>query len=200
MATSPAYAQGGGGGGGGSQQSGPPASVPGTGTMDQDRTRDRLDVPDQDRDRLRDRDRLDTPDRDRDRDRDQLYLGTRDRLRDQDRDHDGFIDQTEFRSWHGQTFTAMDSDNSGGFTLQEFLRARLGPGPGSGDSANRRQRMEERAQARKTERFRLMDGNGDGMVTRTEYMNFGELNYLDADANDDGRLTVRELQQFHRGW
>lgn len=27
--------------------------------------------------------------------------------------------------------------------------------------------------------------NGDGVVSRNEYMNFGELNYLDADANDD---------------
>ena len=150
------------------------------GQMDQDRIRDRIDVPDQDRGRL--------------------YLGTQDRIRDQDRDRDGIIAQAEFRSWHDQTFTAMDADGSGGFTLQEFQRTRLGAGPNSRDPAVRRQRMEARAQARKTERFRLMDGNGDGVVTRTEYMNFGELNYLDADANDDGRLTIQEMQQFHRGW
>ena len=181
MLATPAVAQQGGGGVGG-----PPASAPGTAQPD----------------RLRDQDRLRTPDQDRlrDQDRDRLYLGAQDRLRDQDRDRDGRINQAEFRTWHEQTFATMDADNSGGFTLQEFQRTRLGPGPRSGVSASRRQRMEERAQLRKTERFRLMDGNGDGIVSRNEYMNFGELNYLDADLDDDGRLTFREMQDFHRGW
>ena len=100
------------------------------------------------------------------------------RLREHDRDRDGRIDQAELGAWHEQGLAMMDADNSGGFTLQEFLQTRLGPGPRSGVSASRRQRMEERAQLRKTERFRLMDGNGDGIVSRNEYMNFGELNYL----------------------
>lgn len=164
------------GGGQGAGQGGPPASSPGAAQLG------------------RDQDRL------RDQDRDRLYLGAQDRLRDHDRDRDGRIDQGEFRAWHEQSFAAMDADNSGGFSLQEFLQTRLGPGPRSGVSTSRRQRIEERAQLRKTERFRLMDGNGDGIVSRNEYMNFGELNYLDADANDDGRLTFREMQDFHRGW
>ncbi|KAF0186691.1 MAG: hypothetical protein FD160_345 [Caulobacteraceae bacterium] len=132
------------------------------------------------------------------RDQDRLYLGAQDRLRQYDQDRDGRISQGEFRQWHENAFNAIDGDNSGGFSLQEFQRVRLGPGPQR--SARSRQQIEDRAQLRKTERFRLMDGNGDRMVTRAEYMNFGELNYLDADANDDGRLTFQELQQFHRGW
>jgi hypothetical protein len=44
-----------------------------------------------------------------------------------------------------------------------------------------------------------MDGNGDGIVTRNEFMNFGKLNYLEADANDDGKVTYQELQQINRG-
>lgn len=170
MLATPAVAQQGGGAGG------PPTSSPGA--MQPDRDQDRF----------------------RDQDRDRPYFGAQDRLRDQDRDRDGRINQAEFRTWHEQTFATMDADNSGGFTLQEFQQSRLGPGPRSGVSASRRQRMEERAQLRKTERFRLMDGNGDGIVSRNEYMNFGELNYLDADADDDGRLTFREMQDFHRGW
>tara|TARA_R110001599_G_C12210034_1_gene656481 strand:- start:1420 stop:1680 length:261 start_codon:yes stop_codon:yes gene_type:complete len=59
------------------------------------------------------------------------------------------------------------------------------------------QHNQERAQLRKTERFRLRDGDSDGIVSRTEYMNFGELNYLDADANDDGKLSYAELQQLY---
>lgn len=41
--------------------------------------------------------------------------------------------------------------------------------------------------------------NGDGIGSRNEYMNLGELKYLDANANDDGQLRFRELQKFHRG-
>lgn len=188
-----------------SQKSGraaPPSMPPVTRTLPgdviQDRTRDRIDVPDQDR--LRDRDRIDTPDRDRLRDRDPLYLGTKDRLRTFDRDRDGAIDRSEFQQWHETSFGAADANGDGGLSLQEFQTVRLGPGPNSNKSSARRERSEERAQLRKTERYRLMDGDGNGIVTRTEYMKFGELNYLDADIDDDGKLTLGELQQFHRGW
>lgn len=192
---SPAAAQGGG-------RSAPPPMPPSTSTVPgdliQDRTRDRLDTPDQDR--LRDRDRIDAPDQDRLRDRDPLYLGTRDRLQIFDRDRDGFIDRSEFQQWHESSYDAINAGGNDGFSLQEFQAVRLGTGPISDAPGAQSQRNQERAQLRKTERFRLMDGDGDGIVTRTEYMNFGELNYLDADANDDGKLSYAELQQFHRGW
>jgi hypothetical protein len=148
----------------------------------------------QDRDRLQDQDRL------RDQDRDRLYLGTQDRLRQHDRDRDGRISREEFQQWHEEAFNSVDTDGGGSFTLPEFLASRLGPGPRGDYNASRNRRAEERAQLRKTERFRLMDGDGDGKVTRNEYMKFGELNYLDADLDDDGRLTFREMQEFHRGW
>lgn len=191
--TSPVLAQS---GGGPDSPSRPPSTGTASGDIIQDRTRDRLDTPDQDR--LRDRDRIDTPDQDRIRDRDTLYLGTRDRLRTFDRDRDGSIDRSEFQQWHISSFNALDGDGDGNFGLQEFQAVRLGPGP-VGSNSRQRQRTEERAQLRKTERFRAMDGDGDGKVTRTEYMKFGELNYLDADINDDGKLSYGELQQFHRG-
>ncbi|WP_417622524.1 EF-hand domain-containing protein [Parasphingorhabdus sp.] len=175
----------------------PPATGMPAGDNSRDRTRDRLDTPDQDR--LRGRDRLDSADRDRIRDRDTLYLGTRDRLRTFDRDRDGSINRSEFHQWHDSSFEALDSDGDGGFSLQEFQAVGLGPGP-MGSASLQRQRSEERAQLRKAERFRVMDGNDDGTVSRTEYMKFGELNYLDADTNDDGKLSYGELQQFHRGW
>ncbi|MDM8012147.1 MAG: hypothetical protein QUV08_14420 [Parasphingorhabdus sp.] len=176
----------------------PPAQGTAAGDLVQDRTRDRLETPD--RDRLRDRDRIDTPDRDRLRDRDPLYLGIRDRLQRFDRDRDGFIDRSEFQQWHESAYDAINASGNDGFTLQEFQAVRLGPGPRSDVPGARSQRNQDRAQLRKAERFRLMDGNGDGIVTRAEYMNFGELNYLDADANDDGKLSYTELQQFHREW
>jgi hypothetical protein len=175
MLAAPALAQQG-GGQGGAGQGGPPPSAAGVNLSD----RDRVGARDQDRDRL--------------------YLGSQDRLRQHDRDGDGSISREEFRQWHEDSYRAIDADGSAGFSLQEFLAVRLGPGPRGGDPSSRRERVEERAKLRKTERFRLMDGNGDGIVTRDEYMNFGELNYLDADRDDDGRLSMHEMQDFHRGW
>ena len=171
---------------GGAGKGGPPAASPGVNRPD--------------RDQMRDQDRLRTPgqDRDRLRDQDPLYLGTQDRLRQHDQDRDRRISQNEFNQWHENAFNVIDIDNSGGFSLEDFQRVRLGTGPQG--SARNRERVEDRAQLRKAERFRLMDGNSDGIVTRAEYMNFSALNYLDADANDDGRLSFQELQQFHRGW
>lgn len=184
----PAAPQGGGGGQGGGGQGGPAQTSPGGGDLQRDRgmdqTRDQDKLGDQDRDR----DQL------RDQDRDRLYLGAKDRLREHDRDGDGRFDETEFRNWHENAFRAFDNDESGGFSLQDYQAVRLGAGP----KANASSRALERTQLRKTERFRLMDGDGDGVVTRTEYMKFGEINFLDADANDDGRLTFKELQNFHR--
>lgn len=177
----------------------------------QDRTRDRIDVPDQDRardrdqvdtpdqDRLRDRDRIDTPDQDRTRDRDPLYLGTQDRLQTFDRDRDGFIDRPEFQQWHESSYDAINAGGNDGFSLQEFQAVRLGPGPISDTTGAQQQQNQERAQVRKAEQFRLMDGDGNGIVTRTEYMEFGEQNYPRADSNGDGKLSYAELQQFHQG-
>ena len=121
----------------------PPVTRTLPGDVIQDRTRDRIDVPD--RDRLRDRDRIDTPDRDRLRDRDTLYLGTKDRLRTFDRDRDGAIDRSEFQQWHETSFGAADANGDGGLSLQEFQTVRLGPGPNSSKSSTRRERSEERA-------------------------------------------------------
>lgn len=185
----PALAQQGGSRG---SQGGPPPAPAGATQQDRDRLHDQ--------DQMRDRDRLHDQDRERDQDRDRLYLGTQERLRQYDRDRDGRISREEFQQWHEEAFDSIDADGNGSFSLPDFLARRLGPGPRGDYNASRNRRAEERAQLRKTERFRLMDGDGDGKVSRNEYMEFGELNYLDADLDDDGRLTFREMQEFHRGW
>ncbi|WP_417595954.1 hypothetical protein [Parasphingorhabdus sp.] len=164
----------------------------------QDRTRDRIDVPDQER--IRDQDRVDTADQDRIRDHDPLYLGTRDRLQTFDRDSDGLIDQSEFQQWHESAYDAINAGGKDGFSLQEFEAVRLGPGPMSDTAGPQRQRNEQTAQLRKAERFRLMDSDDNGVVTRSEYMKSGESNFPGADVNNDGKLSYGELEQFHRGW
>jgi hypothetical protein len=176
---------GGGGGGGGGSGTG---SMTGAGSGDMDRDRLRVTDPAMDRDM----DRLRDPDRDR------LYLGTQDRLRTYDRDGDKQVNRVEFEDMHKDMFGKMDADGNG-LSLEEFHAARFGAGPYSNTNSQRQMLMREQANLRKTERFRIMDGNGDGIVSREEYMRFGEHTWLEADANDDGRLSWGELQAYNRG-
>lgn len=191
LSLSPAFSQGGGGGGGGG---GAPRSAPAMSQADRDRMRDQDRDKDFDRDMDRDRDRK----RLKDTDRDRLYLGAKDRIRLHDRDGDGKLNQGEFNEWRNGAFDAI-SPGGNGFTLQQYLAVRLGPGPQGSSNTARQQQMRDRADLRKTERFRVMDSDGDGIVTRTEFMKFGNLYYLEADRNDDGMVSEKELSQYHRG-
>ncbi|MBU3920466.1 MAG: hypothetical protein KJ833_08515 [Alphaproteobacteria bacterium] len=181
-----AVAQGGGGQGGGG----------GTGSKTGNQDRDQLRVmdPASGRDQMQDRDR----DQIRDPDRDRLFLGTNDRIRAFDRDGDRQVNRVEFEDWHKDMFGNMDADGNG-LSLEEYHAARFGAGPYSNADPQRQALMREQANLRKTERFRIMDGNGDGIVSREEYMRFGEHVWLEADTNDDGQLTWAELQQYNRG-
>tara|TARA_R110002051_G_scaffold21191_1_gene56540 strand:+ start:14415 stop:15071 length:657 start_codon:yes stop_codon:yes gene_type:complete len=186
-------------GGGGQGGSGPGAGMGSmAGDMDRDMDRDRLRVmdPASGRDKLQDRDR----DRDmmRDPDRDRRYLGTQDRLHKFDRDGDSRVNRAEFEDWHRDMFGQMDADGNG-LTLEEYHAARFGPGPYSNANPERQALMRQQANLRKTERYRVMDGNGDGIVSREEYMRFGEHSWLEADTNDDGTLSWGELQSYNRG-
>lgn len=177
---------GGGGSGGGGGGSGTGGMMTGSGDMDRDRLRVTDPAMDRDMDRLRD------PDRDR------LYLGTQDRLRTFDRDGDHQVNRVEFEDMHKDMFDKMDTDGSG-LSLEEYHAARFGAGPYSNANTQRQMLMREQANLRKTERFRIMDRNGDGIVSREEYMRFGEHTWLEADTNDDGRLSWGELQAYNRG-
>ncbi|WP_291070747.1 hypothetical protein [Hyphomonas sp.] len=160
----------------------------------QDRDQLRVKDPASGRDQLQDRDR----DQIRDLDQDRLFLGTKDRIRAFDRDGDRQINRVEFEDWHKDMFGNMDADGNG-LSLEEYHAARFGAGPYSNANLQRQALMREQANLRKTERFRIMDGNGDRIVSREEYMRFGEHAWLEADTNDDGQLTWAELQQHNRG-
>ncbi|MEZ6010321.1 MAG: hypothetical protein R3C08_00420 [Hyphomonas sp.] len=193
-----AVAQGGGGQGGGGQGGGGAGSGMGSMSGDMDRDRLRVQDPASDRDQMRDRDMDRDMDRLRDPDRDRLFLGTKDRIRAFDRDGDRQVNRTEFEDWHTDMFGQLSADGNG-FSLEQYHAARFGPGPYSNADPARQALMREQANLRKTERFRIMDGNGDGIVSREEYMRFGEHAWLEADTNDDGQLSWAELQQYNRG-
>jgi Ca2+-binding EF-hand superfamily protein len=59
--------------------------------------------------------------------------------------------------------------------------------------------MQERAEERKTLRFRVMDSDGDGVVSREQFMLQNRLDFADADADDDGKVTEQEFSAWRRG-
>ncbi|MBI3903533.1 MAG: EF-hand domain-containing protein [Nitrosomonadales bacterium] len=45
--------------------------------------------------------------------------------------------------------------------------------------------------------FRIMDSNGDGMISKSEFRAFHDKRFKEMDANHDGKLSQEELQRDH---
>ncbi|WP_350446365.1 hypothetical protein ACSC9U_08270 [Pseudomonas solani] len=63
----------------------------------------------------------------------------------------------------------------------------------AGDGS-RREMLQERMQ----ERIKAMDGNGDGAISREEYMAHAEQQFQRLDANHDGRITQDEIGKLRQ--
>ena len=83
-----------------------------------------------------------------------------------DADQDGTVSAEEAASHADAVFSAMDKDDDGTLTLDEFMAVRMGMPPGGGMN----EMMEGRMQAMKEQRFAPMDANGDGAVSKEEFL------------------------------
>jgi Ca2+-binding EF-hand superfamily protein len=99
-----------------------------------------------------------------------------------DTNRDGRISRSEFIEARGKAFTKLDRDGDGYLTAADAPRAlRHGRG-GGGDGAAA---------------MSAMDANGDGRISRDEFMN-GSLRIFDrTDANHDGMVDAQEVAAFH---
>ena len=107
-----------------------------------------------------------------------------------DRDGNGSISPTEYPG-HPGNFRALDTNNDGGLTFEEFQhRAGAAAPAGSRD-------MDETPEAR-DEDFRRLDADGDGAISRGEWRGrpsaFGSL-----DGNGDGGISRDEYRRGQRG-
>jgi hypothetical protein len=95
---------------------------------------------------------------------------------------DGVIERAEIEQARVQRFDRMDANRDGAIDRDELAglcrRAGAQPGPGRGCGA----RLLERA-----------DRDGDGRVSREEFMSRPHPGFDRADLNQDGRLTAEEL-------
>jgi Ca2+-binding EF-hand superfamily protein len=97
-----------------------------------------------------------------------------------DANGDGRITRDEFVSAHKALFTRLDRDGDGYLTSADAPRRLRNRGGGEGQAAG----------------LRLMDTDGDGRISRQEFID-GSLKLFDrADANHDGVVDSQEVATF----
>jgi Ca2+-binding EF-hand superfamily protein len=93
-----------------------------------------------------------------------------------DANGDGAIDMAEFRAQRAGRFARLDPDDDGQVSKAAFLQA-----VAQSTAAEHAVRLERL--------FDKMDTNGDGILTRGEYLAYGEAIFARMDRNGDGKLT-----------
>lgn len=112
-----------------------------------------------------------------------------------DENDDDRIGADEAASQRESVFLAMDADDNGELTMEEYMTVRMGPGPRREGGNEARQNQRQQA---KSERFPKMDTDGSGTVSKAEWMLAGQERYQSADVNGDGIVTPWEFRSLHR--
>ena len=103
-------------------------------------------------------------------------------LRNADANGDGMITEAEFRDARAKLFARLDRDGDGFLTNADTPRRLAARRAGGGD--------------RLAEAMRGLDKDGDGKVSRDEFVNSPGLIFQRADANRDGVVDRQELEAF----
>jgi hypothetical protein len=111
-----------------------------------------------------------------------------------DTDGDGKITAAELNAQRESIFYAMDADDSGDLTMEEFMAVRMGPGAGNEGGMGR---MEEQRQAAKQAMFAPMDTDGNGKLSMEEWNAGGKTEMSQMDTNGDGVITGDEFGKNH---
>lgn len=97
-----------------------------------------------------------------------------------DSNHDGVVFWQEAQQNRQQNFEAADADHDGILSLQEF-----------------KEMKEKKRAARLQKKWQKMDANGDGSVSKEEFINRSFI-FNRLDRNHDGWITPWEAQGFHQ--
>lgn len=105
-----------------------------------------------------------------------------------DMNEDGLVSDEEAASNADMVFTAMDADDDGSLTIDEFLAVRMGPMDGFNPE------REQQMQTRKAERYDPMDADANGKVSKAEFMTASQARFKAADSDGDGKVTPWEMR------
>ncbi|MDO6962747.1 EF-hand domain-containing protein [Rhizobium alvei] len=111
-----------------------------------------------------------------------------------DSNDDGIISADEAADQVESVYAAMDADDDGELTMEEFMAVRMGPQLGQNEA---RQKM---MQDRKKARFGEMDVDKSGKVSKAEFIAAGKARFEAADTDKDGQVTPWEFRAQRRGW
>lgn len=111
-----------------------------------------------------------------------------------DTNDDGIISSDEAAAQVEMVYTAMDADEDGELTEEEYMAVRMGPGQGL--NAERQKAMQERKKARFTE----MDADKSGKVAKAEFIAAGKTRFTAADTDKDGQVTPWEMRAQRWNW
>jgi EF hand len=109
-----------------------------------------------------------------------------------DENSDKVITAAEAATNVDNVFAAMDQDNSGTITKDEYMAVRLGPQ--RSQEEGRQGRRQAEMQAAKAARYAPMDTDGDGLVSKAEFTTAATTRFAATDANKDGSVTPEEFQ------
>jgi Ca2+-binding EF-hand superfamily protein len=107
-----------------------------------------------------------------------------------DTNGDGKISADEFAAHAKQMFEKMDADKNGKITAAEM------------DAAHAQMAGKKAGQAEmaSTERIKMMDTNGDGVLSEGEWEAGSKKMFEKMDTDHDGYLTKAELEAGHKAW
>ena len=118
-----------------------------------------------------------------------------------DKNSDGKISLTEFNSNLNESFARIDKDGSGVFEMTEFKQHN------EQRKAEYKQKKKARYAEKKQQKFKKLDANADGTLTKSEFVNAAvskaqekaEAKFSKLDGNNaDGKVTEQEF--MHNGW
>ncbi len=109
-----------------------------------------------------------------------------------DENSDDRIGADEAAAWRESVFAAMDADDDGELTLEEYMTVRMG------NQEGRNPQRQAMRQEQKKARFAPMDKDTSGKVSMAEFMAAGKAAFARADADGDGTVTPWEFRSHRR--
>ena len=113
-----------------------------------------------------------------------------------DVDNDGFVSDGEHGAWAAKVHHSMDRNNDGKLTRHEYMSEQMGAKPLPGWSHWKM----SLSQTAKSDAFQAMDVDHNGEVSSAEFFNELDKEFRAQDRNKDGRISVEEFREWHRGW